>query len=372
MNLQEARLQWEKDRPLFESRGAYAPGVVSYMPEEFKQDYALAMDSLPMLAADASPPALTTTANSGVPMMLTTMIDPAVYKILFAPNKAAVILNEVRKGTWLDETAMFPVVEYTGEVSTYGDFSESGHAGANTGWPQRQAYLFQTIKEYGERELERAGLARINWVSEIDQAAALSLNKFSNYTYFFGVQSLQNYGLLNDPNLNATLTPTTKAAGGARWISSSGATNATANEVYADIQACFYQLQVQTQGMVEADDKLCLAMHPALSVALTNTNQYNVNVYDLLRKNFPNIRFETAVQFGATSSQNPQGLSAGNMIMLIADKIEGQDVAYCSFNEKSRAHPIIRAMSSFRQKVTAGTWGAVIRMPVGIVTMTGL
>ena len=37
------------------------------------------------------------------------------------------------------------------------------------------------------------------------------LNKFSNLTYFFGVQGLQNYGLLNDPHLNASLTPATKA-----------------------------------------------------------------------------------------------------------------------------------------------------------------
>src|SRR6185503_6176542 len=134
----------------------------------------------------------------------------------------------------------FPVVEHTGEVSSYGDYSMNGRAGVNTNWPQRQAYLFQTIKEYGERELERAGLARISWVSEIDKGAATVLNKFQNLTYFFGVQGLQNYGLLNDPNLSAALTPATKAAGGVKWVLS-GVINATANEVYADIQAIFIQ-----------------------------------------------------------------------------------------------------------------------------------
>src|SRR4029077_11942485 len=96
-------------------------------------------------------------------------------------------------------------------------------------------YLFQTIKQYGERELERAGLARINWVSELDKAAATVLNKFSNLTYFFGVTGLQTYGLINDPNLPATLTPATKAGGGLAWFTASGAPNATANEVYNDI-----------------------------------------------------------------------------------------------------------------------------------------
>lgn len=80
----------------------------------------------------------------------------------------------------IDSRVMFPVVEHIGEVTSYGDFAESGHTGANTNWPQRQSYLFQTVKEYGERELELAGLARINWVAEIDEAAATVLNKFSN------------------------------------------------------------------------------------------------------------------------------------------------------------------------------------------------
>lgn len=372
MNLQEAIEAWRADRPHLEARGVYTPSVVAYLPEEFKRDFSLAMDALPMLGQDAQP-GLQTDPNSAVPALLTTMIDPAVYKILFAPNRAAVIFDEVRKGTWLDETAMFPSVEHTGEVSSYGDFNESGRAGVNTNWPQRQAYLFQTVKEYGERELERAGLARINWVTEIDQAAATVLNKFSNFTYFFGVKGLQNYGLLNDPNLTAFLTPAPKAAtpGSGAWITN-GVITATANEIYTDIQSMFYQMQVQTLGLVEADSKFTLAMHPAVEVALTATNTFNVNVHDLLKKNFPNIRFETAVQYGVITAANPQGLAAGNVVQMLAEDIEGQDVGYCAFNEKMRAHPIVRSMSSYRQKLTAGTWGAIIRMPFGLVQMVGV
>jgi len=201
MNLQEAIAAWRSDAAQMAARGVVLPGVAAYIPDGWAYDSELAMDALPALVTDP---------NSGVPALLTTLIDPEVFKILFAPNKGAMILGEQKKGTWLDETAMFPVVEHTGEVSSYGDFAENGRAGANTNWPQRQAYLFQTMKEYGERELERAGLARINWVSEIDRAAATVLNKFSNLTYFFGVAGLQNYGLLNDPNLSAALTPATR------------------------------------------------------------------------------------------------------------------------------------------------------------------
>ena len=363
MNIQEARAAWAADSAHFSARGVTLPGVVSYLPEEFKRNFDLAMDAVPAISGDP---------NSAVPSFLTTMIDPAVFKILFAPNRAAVIAGEVRKGTWLDQTAMFPTVEHTGEVSSYGDYSENGRAGVNTNWPQRQSYLFQAIKEYGDLELERAGLARINWVSEIDQAAATVLNKYSNLTYFFGVAGLQNYGLLNDPNLSASLTPATKAAGGTRWITSGGVMNATANEVYADIQSIYYQLVSQANGLVEADTKMVLAMSPQAEVALTITNSFNVNVFDLLKKNFPNIRFETAVQYGVTSTSNPQGQASGQLVQLIAEDIEGQSTVFCAFNEKMHAQPIVRQLSSFRQKVLAGTWGAIMRQPFAIASMVGV
>lgn len=373
MNLQEALVAWERDRSEYARLGADLPTVRAYLPDEFRNNYALAMDALSSMGAIAADalPTLETNPNAGIPALLTTMIDPTVFEILFAPNRAAEIFGEVRKGTWLDQTILFPTVEHIGEVSSYGDFSEQGHTGANLNWPQRQSYLYQIVKEYGELELERAGLAKVNWVSEIDKAAATVLNKFQNYTYFFGVANLQNYGLLNDPSLGASLTPATKAYGGTRWIVGS-VIEAQANEVYADIQSMFYQLVQQTGGLVDSETKMVLALSPGSEVALTATNTFNVNVHDLLKKNFKNIRIETAVQYGAYTSQNTQGLQAGNFAQLFAEELEGQDTGYCAFNEKLRSHPIIRAMSSFRQKLTAGSWGAVIRMPVTIVSMTGL
>jgi hypothetical protein len=208
-------------------------------------------------------------------------------------------------------------------------------------------------------------------VSEIDVAAATVLNKFSNLTYFFGVAGLQNYGMLNDPNLSAALTPATKAAGGVKWINA-GAIVATANEIYADIQAIFLQLVTQSGGLIDQNSKMVLALSPGSSVALTATNSFNVNVGDLLKKNFPNLRIETAVQYGVTSASNPQGVAAGNFVQLIAESVEGQDTGYCAFNEKMRTHPIVRGSSSVKQKITAGSWGAIIRMPMAIASMVGV
>jgi hypothetical protein len=37
-----------------------------------------------------------------------------------------------------------------------------------------------------------------------------------------------------------------------------------------------------------------------------------------------------------------------------------------------RTHPIVKDLSSYKQKVTAGTWGAIIRFPLGIASMVGV
>ncbi len=359
----EAQAAWNADKARFEALGAIAPDVQAYLPEPFRRNFNLAMDAQPALA---------TATNSAIPALLTTFMDPQVYEILFAPSRMAIILGEVKKGDWLMDTAMFPTVEHTGEVSSYGDYAENGHAGANTNWPQRQNYVFQTILEIGDRETERAGLGRINWVSEIQQAAATVMGKYQNLSYAFGISGLQNYGLLNDPNLTAPIAPATKANGGVTWFTAGGAPNATANEVYNDIVSLYALLISQSQGLIDQRSKLVLAMSPGSEVALTFTNTFNVNVNDLLKKNYPNIRIENAVQYGVKSATNPQGVAGGNLVQLIAENIEGQQSGYCAFSEKMRAGRVINALSSWKQKQTGGTWGAVIRQPWAIAQMLGV
>ena len=337
-------------------------GAMDWLKPEYKADYTLAMDAQP---------GLVTTANSGVPAFLTTFIDPDILRILTAKNAAAEIFGEVRKGSFVDQVAMFPVVEHTGEVSSYGDFSADGRSNANMNFPQRENYLYQTVIEYGDLEAERAGLAKIGWASELKNSAIVTLNKYQNYTYFYGVAGLQNYGLLNDPSLSAPIAPGPKAAGGVTWLNGTIA-NATANEIYEDIQSLVFQLIAQSAGNITQDSEMVLALSPKSRGALTATNTFNVNVEDLLKKNFPNLTVKSAIQYGASSSQNPQGNSAYELVQLIATKVEGQDSGFCAFSEKLRAGRIIPSDSSFRQKFTQGSWGAVVKQPFAIAQMVGV
>lgn len=315
-----------------------------------------------LLAMDAQP-ALVTVSNSGIPAFLSTYVDPNMIEILVSPMKAAQIVGEeTKKGDWTTDTAMFPVIESTGETSSYGDYSENGQAGANTNFPQRQSYHYQVITQWGERELEKAALAKIDWANRVNIASVLTLNKFQNASYFFGVNGLQNYGLLNDPSLSASITPTPKAAGGVAWIVNNRP-NATALEVIGDIQTMYAQLQSQAVGLVELDTKMTLAMSPISQVAMTFTNQFNNPVSFLLKTIFPNMTIKTAPEYQTAS---------GEFVQLIADEVEGQRTASCAFTEKLRAHPIVVKLSAFMQKKSQGTWGTIIYRPIFIASMLGV
>jgi hypothetical protein len=254
------------------------------------------------------------------------------------------------------------VVENTGEVSTYGDFNTMGRADINEQWEQRQAYLFQCIVEYGDLEVERAGAARLQLVSEKQQSSAKTLDKFMDLTYHFGISGLMNYGLLNDPSLPAAMTPTTKAAGGTKWVAA-GVVNATAAEIYADFQMMFNQLATVSNGYITADTAMTLVYPNSVASALTAVNSFGITIRAFIKESFPNIEYITDPRYATVS---------GNVVQLIAGEFDGNKTGYCAFNEKSRDHAIVRSLSSYAQKRTAGTWGAIIRYPLSFAQLIGV
>lgn len=368
MNRQEAHTEWSKVQQIYADRGLVLPGVTTFVPDEWRTSDS----SLAQIAMDAAGPAVTD-PNSSLPTILTTAIDPDVIRVVFSPLAMAEILGGERKvGDWLEETRIFPVIEDTGEVSSYGDYANSGRAGINFNYPAFQSYLFQTIMNYGERETERAGLMRINYVSDLTRSAATMLNRFGNLTYAFGVAGLQNYGLINNPFLSAYMTPAVKAWGGTGWFNGTSPA-ATANEVYNDILALVQKVIAQTNGAVDLQAKMTLAMSPSSQEAMLFANSFGVYVKNLLKEGLPNLTVKTAVQYGAQTISNSQGYSAvGNVVQLIVDEVDGQKVAYPAYNEKMRAHKIIPELSAWKQKMTGGTWGTILRLPIGVAGMIGV
>ena len=374
MNRQEAIAAWNEVKQSYAAAGLVLPNVRMLLPEGWKADQAMALDAIMAgMANDDAAGTLSTDPNSALPAMLTTAIDPDVIRVVFAPLAMAKVLGGERKaGDWLEETRLFPVIEETGEVSSYDDYSNNGRAGINFNYPSFQSYLYQTIVSYGEREVERAGLMKINYVGELQGAASSLLNRFGNLAYAFGIVGLQNYGLLNNPYLSAYLSPAIKAWGGTTWFNN-GSPAATANEVYNDILAVVEQIISQTNGAVDMDASMTLALSPQSQLALKFTNSFGISVSELLKQGFPNMKVVPAPQYGQRTSSNAQGYSTiGNAFQIIVDDIDGQKVAYPAFNEKMRAHKLVAELSSWKQKMTSGVWGTITRMPIGIAGMIGV
>lgn len=327
--------------------GIILPGAQAYLPPEYASNYALAMDAQP---------GLVTASNSAVPAYFTNYVDPELLRVLVTPMKAAQILGETKKGDWTTLSAQFPIVESSGEVSSYGDYNHNGMVTANANWVPRQSYHYQTHTRWGERELDMYGAARIGWAAELNVSSALTLNKFQNKSYFFGIEGLQNYGLLNDPSLSAPITPD-EVNGKLKWDDKDG------QAVYDDVVKLYKQLVKQTNGHIERTDAMKLCMSPSSEVNLTKTNGYKVNVSDLLQKNFPNLTVETAVEYTT---------EAGEVVQLIADRLGEQDTGYCAFTEKMRAHAVVTESSAWHQKKSAGTWGAIVRQPLAYAQMLGV
>lgn len=346
------------------SKISFEVNPTHYILPEWKEEDGL------QIAMDAQP-SLVTTANAGIPSLLTTFIDPDMLRILQSPNEAAAIYGEQTKGSWTDNQALFPVLENTGSTAAYDDWSEAGNADVNATWEPREPFLFQTIIEYGDLEVDRAALAKIGLVSEKQQAAAKAIERYKNKTYFYGVAGLANYGMVNDPALLAPIAPAVKAYGGTRWVVN-GNVMATANEIYADIQSLITQVIRQAGGLINVKSKFTLGMSPQSEAALTATNQFGINVGDLLKKNYPGLTLKTAVQYGVVSASNPEGQTAGEMMQLVTENVEGQSTGYCITNCTLRMGRVVPALSSFKQKAIAGTFGGLVRLPYAYGAMIGL
>lgn len=338
---------------LAEVAGIHFIGATGVMPEGVR----LRKTENGGIACDAQP-TLITTSSSGIPSFLANYIDPKIIQTLVSPMKAAeVVGSEVKKGDWTTLTAQFPMIEHTGQTSSYGDYSNSGSVGNNFQYPTRQSYTYQVVTTWGERELEMAGLGKIDLAAQRSIASVLTLNKFQNQTYFFGVSGLQCRGLLNDSDLPAAIAPITKAATGTSW------SNATAREKFLDVKKLYVSVATTLNGNLDPNAKMTLAMSPISQGNLADVTDFNVSAVDMIKKNFPNMTIKVAPEYTTAS---------GEYLQLIVDEIDGQRTADVAFTEKLRAHPIKVELSSFQQKKSQGTWGAIIYRPAAVGLMLGI
>lgn len=315
----------------------------------------LANDSIDQLANDA---AMVTAANSGVPVEFTSYIDPMVIPILTATRGAREIFGEAKKGDWTTSYARFQTSEITGEVEAYTDYGQGGASDVNPTFPVRTQYIYQTNIRYGDREVDVASRARLQLAADKQRAAATVIDIASNKFALYGVAGLEIYGLLNDPNLPAAVSPLPNANTKTLW------TEKSTKEIYEDVLYLFGKMADRGAGHIDANTELVLATSPATQVQLGKATDFNISARQMLETYFPKIRFVALPELATATS--------GTSILLVAPTIEGLPTAQIGFSEKFRAMRLIPESSSFHQKFVGSSYGTIIYRPFAIGKMTGV
>lgn len=238
----------------------------------------LANDSIDQLANDA---AMVTAANSGIPVEFTSYIDPMVIPILTATRGAREIFGEAKKGDWTTSYARFQTSEIAGEVEAYTDYGQGGASDVNPTFPVRTQYIYQTNIRYGDREVDVASRARLQLAADKQRAAATVIDIASNKFALYGVAGLEIYGLLNDPNLPATVSPLPNADSKTLWAEKS------TKEIYEDVLYLFGKMADRGAGHIDANTELVLATSPATQVQLGKATDFNISARQMLETYFP-------------------------------------------------------------------------------------
>ena len=337
----------------------YARGFMPYkkVGGNIRVDFDSAVQQL---AQDAAP---TTAMGVGVPSSLVTFIDPEVVPILFAKQNATKIFDETKKGDRTDKHYQFKLEEYAGNVTPYSDFAENISSDVNYEYPERQNFLFQTVIKYGDLEEEVASRAGIQLASSKQKAAAFSLSTAHNRFYLYGVQGKRIYGMLNDPNLYAAITPIS-VSGNSTWATKIAADpDGAANIIFNDIAKLWNSLTARNGGNIDKNSPIVLALSNSVSSYLIIPNKFGLTAEDMLKKQFPNM---TIVELPELSTPS------GELLYMTVPEVQGVKTAFCAYSEKMRLGRVIPELSSYKQKSMGGTWGCVVARPSLIAMMSGV
>lgn len=309
------------------------------------------------VAMDAAIP-LITGANVALPELFASYVDPEVIEILTAPLAAESLFEPAKTAEWKDDVSVMKEIEAVARTAAYSDFGKGVTSDVNINFPTREHYRFQTLIEVGDLETERTAAAKINLLSEKQQAAARAIAQDRNEFALFGVAGLDIYGLLNEPNLPSAITPTTE--GGQTAWATKGAVG-----IYNDVLKLFADMQTRTQGLVKFDTPMVLAIPPSVAGYMAGiTNLGVAPVMEMITRHFPNLRVEPVPQL-----KDEAGVEKA---MLIAQEISGKKVGRMGFSDLLRTSRTVMGHTSLSQKWSAGTTGCMLYRPMGVSTMTGI
>ena len=351
----------EKDFLKAQELGIGGFGVVGFMPHKYEDGKITLLDvDAKQLAQDA---AMSTQPSVGAPAAIYTYLDPRVIEVLFGVTNATKFFEKTKIGEWTDEYANFQVEEIAGQVGPYSDFGDGPQVDVNYEYPVRQNFRYQATLKYGDLEAEKMARAKINVAARKQYAAAQILARAENKFQLYGVEGMEIYGMLNDPNLPESITPISVDSH-TTWADKIAADpNNAATLVFNDVNKLWQELTTNNGGHLDVNAPIVLGISNKMIGYLTQPYQFGKTAKVMLQENYPNITF---VQLPELSTD------AGEMLYMTVTDMYDDDTGFCAFSRAFYLGRLIPKLSSFEQKASAATWGCVIRRPSLVATMLGI
>lgn len=316
---------------------------------------------------DADLVAPLTSASIPTPVQFLQQWLPGIVEVVTAARKIDDLVGISNQGQWHQEEVVQQIIEYTGKVQIYGDYSVIPLASWNTNYERRSIVNFEEGMQVGKKEEARAAEARINSADSKRTAAAVALEIQRNMIGFNGYNSGANrtYGFLSDPNLPAYVNVPNGAASSPLWSSK------TYNEIVADLLGALTALRVQSQERVDpAKDPITLAIATAAVDRLSTVSSFGNSVWRWLRENYPNVRVVSAPELNAANG-------GANVFYLYAESVrdsgsDDQRTFIQIVPTKFLTLGVEQKAKSYAESYTNATAGVLLKRPYAVVRRSGI
>lgn len=324
------------------------------------EKFAIGLDGM---AFDAAPLSPLGTASIPAPNQELQTWLPGFVAAATAPMKIDEILGLTAAGNWADHEVVQKTLEHVGEAKEYGDNANTHLASWNVNYVRRGVVRFEDGFRVGKLEEARSAAIDVNSASEKRAAAVMSLNLKRNDVGFNGWNSTNGtnvYGLLNDPSLPAYETAA------ATWAASS------AEVIYEQVKTALSRLRTISKDMIDpTSHSITLACATAVVDQLNKTNTYGITVYDLLAKNYPQLRIVSAPQFDAADGGD-------NVAYFIADTVvdgvstDGNQAIVQIVPSRYQVLGSTITAKGYEEAATNATAGVMVKRPYAVQRLSGI
>lgn len=317
------------------------------------------------VALDSAFTGAVTTPSVPTPLQFLQYWLPGFVKVITSARKIDDILGVKTAGSWEDQEIVQGIVESSGFVSEYGDFTSIPLASWNTNFERRTIVRGELGIQVGVLEEGRAAAMRVSSAEEKRQAATISLEIFRNAVGFYGWNNGSNrtFGFLNDPNLP-------------NWVTVAGNTWDTKTYllIVADLRVAIAKLRTQSQDIIDPEKVDMTLVLPTSKVDyLSVTSDFGVSVRDWLTQTYPKVRVISAPEFN--------GVNGGaDGFVLFADTIDssldGSSDGGNTFDQlvpnKFYTLGVEKRAKSYVEDYANATAGVLLKRPWAVVRYSGV